>query len=197
MSDLTTKEKVKLQLGISGTTDDTLIDDIIAGISAQIETFCNREFTEATYTEYFDTTDGNNQKLFLRNTPVSSLTSVQYRGGTWGTPIWHNFIADYYFLTSNIGRVAFAGKLPEEEDYVKIVYVGGYKIDFTHETDITKHTLPADLEAIATDMVCQSYNLRATGGIKSESTEGQSVTFGEMTSVEIEKKLAPYRNYNI
>jgi hypothetical protein len=198
MSDLTTKAKCKLQLGIAttDTTSDDILDDIVTGISSQIETFCNRNFTRATYTQYIDTLE-TDQKLFVKNAPIVSITSLKYRGGTFGVPVWYDFIADYYYVSKEMGRIAFAGKLPKAEDYVQCIYVGGYLIDFANETDITKHTLPADLSGIATDMACEAYNLRKSGGVASESTEGQSVSYKQTSTNDMEKKLSAYRNYNL
>lgn len=195
MSNITTKEKVKTFLGISGTTHDNLIDELIKNATSSIERFCNRSFTEATYTEYFDT--DKVFKLFLRNFPVSSLTSVQYRGGTWGAITWLDLNVNDYLLNDN-GKVTFAFLLPEAEKYIKIVYVGGYKINFADELDITEHTLPADLTQIATEIVAQTFNQRASAGILTESTEGQSITYKDSDiTKQYSSRLASFRNINI
>jgi uncharacterized phiE125 gp8 family phage protein len=195
MSNITTKEKVKTFLGISGTTHDNLIDELIKNATASIERFCNRSFTEATFTEYFDT--DKVFKLFLRNFPVSSLTSVQYRGGTWGAITWLDLNVNDYLLNDN-GKVTFAFLLPEAEKYIKIVYVGGYKIDFTDETNPLQHTLPANLTQIATEIVAQTFNQRASAGILTESTEGQSITYKDSDiTKQYSSRLASFRNINI
>ena len=199
MADLTTKDKVKTYLGITSATSDTAITSIVSSISSQIEVYCNRSFTSTTYTEYFDTTEGY-KKIFLKNYPIATLTSVQYRDGTWGNITWTDFNSNDYLLSESSGKLNFAYSLPEAEKYVKVVYVGGYKIDFTNESDITKHTLPASLTQIATEMSAQTFNLAKSSGILSESTEGQSITYQSAQSDSsfnsVKKKLDLFRNYN-
>lgn len=193
--DLTTKAKVKAFLGIGGATHDTLLDELIKNATASIERFCNRSFTEASYTEYFDTEPVH--KIFLRNYPVASLTSVQYRGGTWGATTWLDLNVNDYLLNEN-GKVTFAFAFPEAEKYIKIVYTGGYKIDFDSESDPSLHTLPADLTQIATEIVAQTFNQRTSAGVLTESTEGQSITYKDSdVTKQYQSRLASFRNINI
>jgi uncharacterized phiE125 gp8 family phage protein len=195
-ADLTTKSKVKAYLGISGITHDTLLDELIKNATASIERFCNRSFTEASYTEYFDTVGGNS-KIFLRNYPVASLTSVKYRSGTWGAITWESLNVNDYILNDN-GKVAFSFPFPDAEKYLQIVYTGGYKIDFTDELDISAHTLPFDLTQVATEIVAQSFNLRTSVGISNESTEGQSITYKDSdVTKQYQSRLLAFRNINI
>jgi uncharacterized phiE125 gp8 family phage protein len=195
MSDITTKSKVKSYLGLSGTTHDTLLDELIKNATASIERYCNRNFTEATYTEYFDTEPV--AKLFLRNFPVSSLTSVQYRNGTWGAITWENLNINDYLLNEN-GKVSLAFVLPQAEKYIKIVYVGGYKIDFANETNPALHNLPADLTQIATEIVAQTFNQRTSVGISNETTEGQSITYKDSdVTKQYSSRLMSYRSINV
>lgn len=196
MADLTNKTKVKAYLGISGTTYDTLIDELIKNATASVEKFCNRNFTEDSYTEYFDTDPV--AKLFLRNFPVASLTSVQYRSGTWGAITWENLNVNDYLLNELTGKVSLAFVLPSAEKYIKIVYTGGYKIDFDNETDPLQHNLPADLTQIVTELVAQTYNLRTSVGISNESTEGQSITYKDSdVTKQYNNRLSSYRSVNI
>jgi len=199
MANLTTKEKVKTYLGLSGTTYDTLLDEIIKNISNQIEVFCNRNFEQDDYTEYFDTAYGDT-KVFVKAYPLESITSVSTRSGTFGNPSWIALNSNDYLLNEN-GKISFAFKLPDAERYLKVVYTGGYLIDFTDELDPTAHTLPASLTQIATEFVAKNFNLRKTSGILSETTEGQSVTFKsadtEIDDAYLTKRLAQFRNFNI
>lgn len=196
MSQLTTATKVKTYLGISGSTHDTLIDSLVTSASALVERYCNRNFTEGTYTQYFDTIAGDS-KVFLKNYPVSSLTSVQYRAGTWGAVTWEDLNANDYLLNEN-GKVDFAFPFVEAPKYFKIVYVGGYKIDFNNESNSSLHTLPFDLTQIVTEIVAQQFNLRASAGIQSETTEGQSITYKDAdTIMSFSKRLMPYRSLKI
>lgn len=196
MADLTTKTKVKSFLGISGSTYDTILDTLCKNVSAQIERYCNRSFTRATYTEYFDTKQGES-KIFLRNFPIVSLTTVKYRTGSYGSPTWTSFGADDYLLSESLGKISFAVNFPEAEKYLEIIYVGGYLIDFATEGSAT-HTLPSEIEQCATEWVASIFNTRKAKGVLTESTEGQSITFKETASgKEFLAGLSAYRNLNI
>ena len=195
MSDLTTKAKVKAQLGISDTTYDDYLDELITNISALVETYCNRNFTQASYTEYFDTNKGD-KKLFLRNLPVSSLSSVSYKTGNFGNPVYVAFNSNDYLLKDS-QTLVFAGSLPDSEQFVKVVYTGGYLIDFDTEGSAT-HTLPNDLELAVTELVALNFQQRQSEGVLSETTEGQSVTFSNTKFTDkLKNKLSAYRNINI
>jgi uncharacterized phiE125 gp8 family phage protein len=193
MADLTTLTKVKTYLGISGSTQDTLLSSLITAVSAGIESFCGREFGSATHTEYYDT-DGET-KIFLPNYPVSSLTSVKYQTGTWDNITWTTYPASGYLLTGDQGRLSFAGTLPKITKYLQIVYVGGYLIDFDNEGTAT-HTLPYDLTQIVNELIASTYNTRSSGGINTMSTEGQSITFSTQSiTKDYQNRLARYINY--
>ena len=195
MADLTTKAKVKTYLGVTGTTDDDLIDSIIDGVSAMAETFCKRNFLRATYTEYFDT-DSGDKKIFLRNTPIISVTSLSYKTGNFGNPTYVAYETNDYLL-KNTGIISLSHTMPDAEQFLKAVYVGGYLIDFATEGAVT-HTLPADLTQAITEIVAENYQQRASQSVLSETTEGQSVTFRDITLTnKMKQKLAPFVHYNI
>lgn len=196
MADLTTVAKVKDFLGIVSADNNSTFAVLIKGVSATMERYCGRSFLQASYTEYLDAKPGNT-KLFLKNWPITSLTSLKYRTGSWATPTWQAFGASDYLLTEEIGRVNLSVSLPEADKYIQAIYVGGYLIDFTDEDDLTSHTLPFDLTQIATEWVAKIFNTRKATGILSESTEGQSITFREQkVGTEFESRLAPFRNIN-
>ena len=181
---LTTKEKVKLLLGITVSTDDALIDMMIGWVTDFIENYCGgRRFKETTYTnEEYDQPEGD--KVFLRNWPVSSLTSVQYRTGTIASPTFISFDANDYILYGNEGFIKFFARFHGILGVAKALrfsFVAGYKIDFANELSAT-HTLPFDLTAVATQLVANIFNTKDSGGLKSESTEGQSVTYADMSA---------------
>lgn len=196
MADLTTKAKIKDFLGVTSSANDSQFTLLAENVSLAIERYCNRTFVRGTYTEYFDTQQGD-QYVFLRNHPIISVTSVKYRTGSWGSPTWTALPADDYMLVNDAGKIRFAGVLPEADKYIQVVYVGGYLIDFTTEGAVT-HTLPGDLEQIATEWAARVYQMRKSGGILSESTEGQSITFKtEKVAKEFLERLDAYRNIKI
>lgn len=81
---LTNISLVKSLLNIVGTSQDAWISSLQAAAEAVVESYCNRKFEKATYTEFYD---GSGQKtLILRQTPVVSITSVHEDfSGYYGT----------------------------------------------------------------------------------------------------------------
>lgn len=76
---LTRKEKVKAELGITGTDDDALFDDLIDEASSAIVSFCRRPFAREVLTE---TVPGYGDFLLkLERTPIISVSSVTKDSG--------------------------------------------------------------------------------------------------------------------
>jgi uncharacterized phiE125 gp8 family phage protein len=71
---LDTLDNVKLHLGVIGTTDDALLNQVRTAADAFVEQFCGRAFTGGSFTEDHP---GGSRVLFLRNYPISSVTSVK------------------------------------------------------------------------------------------------------------------------
>jgi len=186
---LTTLEKVKASLGIlpADTSKDVLINDFINQATSFIQNYCGRVFAMTTYTnELYDIPNGS--KLFTHNYPVASVASVQYRTGTIGAPTYVSFTTNDYLVYLAEGYISFIsqfgfglGSFVTGEQALRMTYDAGYLIDWANEGDPTLHTLPADLTMVATQLVAGMFNTRATQGLKSESTEGQSVDYGSIS----------------
>jgi hypothetical protein len=171
MKNLTTKERVKSLLGLTSTTHDTVIDQLVASVSGFIYGYTNRNFDEVDYVEVVD--GSGIHELYLRNYPVIALTSTKYRSGNVASPDWTDFQANTVSLTdSEMGELYFDGLCPKNKKNIQITYTAGYLIDFDHPTDITKHNLPADLSGVADNLVVRAFNKRKSTGITQESLEG-------------------------
>ena len=159
---------------------------MIAYITDFIENYCGkRRFKETTYTnEEYDLPDGI--FLFLRQFPISTLTLAQFFSGTLDTPSWTTFDVNSYQLYGNEGYVKFFGGFEREASQSRLLrftYTAGFKIDFANPYTAT-HTLPHDLTMVATQLTAKIFKLRTSEGIKSESTEGQSITYDKETDVD-------------
>lgn len=175
---LTTKEKVKTQLGITGTDSDAQIESLIGYITDFIEGSCGgRRFKRTTYSNEQYDTDDCKRDLFLKQMPVSSVTSVEYRTGTVTNPSWITYNADNYIPYLKEAYIHFFASLGKTHLGLRVTYIAGFLIDFTNETNATLHTLPQDISGLATDLVCLMIQKKGTDGIQSQTTEGQSVTF--------------------
>lgn len=175
---ITTKEKVKSQLGITDSGNDTLIDSLIGYVTDFIEGQCGgRRFKSTTYTrQQYDTCAGHND-VFLKHLPVTAVTLVEYRTGALSNPSWVTYNADNYIPYLEEGYIHFFATLGDSHLGLGVTYTAGFLIDFSNETNATLHTLPADISGVATDIIAQMINTKGADGIQSQSTEGQSITF--------------------
>jgi uncharacterized phiE125 gp8 family phage protein len=184
---LTTKEKVKGLLGISGSGSDALIDRLIKETTAMIETMTGRRFIETTYTEIIDgaidnvRTDPAKKSLVLENYPITAWTKLEYKSGTEVAPVWNEIDRNNYAIDLDRAIVRGFGEFPRGWQNLKATYDAGYLIDFTQENDPNFHTLPFDLTHACTSIVAGVYNRRTAQGIATESTEGQSITWASET----------------
>ena len=74
---LDTLANVKVRLGITSSADDTLLTALQATADAWIAEHCQRDFEGGTFTEYHP----GGAIVFLRNFPVTSVTSVKADSG--------------------------------------------------------------------------------------------------------------------
>jgi hypothetical protein len=75
MADLTTTTNVKEYLGITSSTHDTLIGNLVTRVSREIETYCQRTFNSTAYVlERYQPTD--NKIIYVDNYPLISLDRV-------------------------------------------------------------------------------------------------------------------------
>lgn len=74
-----TLTELKTYLKITDTSKDAFLQSCIDSSVKEIEDYCNRKLTSGTYTEYLD---GNSKsEMYLRNTPINSVTSISYFDG--------------------------------------------------------------------------------------------------------------------
>lgn len=127
---LTTKERIKTRLQITATTFDTVIDNMILAVTKRISQMCNRRFTQATFTnEMHDGSDlygAQRNALIVKNAPLGTITSVQYRSGLNTDPTWTTFSENDYTVDEQLGVLYFYTPLPHGKQNVRITYAGGF-----------------------------------------------------------------------
>jgi hypothetical protein len=127
---LTTIIRIKNRLGITVTEFDTLLTNLILGITAGIESICGRRFIQAQYTnEIHDGSDfynSNRRILIPKNAPIQAIASVQYKGGSNSTPLWTSFSEDDYDLDEEAGLLYFRSALPRGKRNIRITYTAGF-----------------------------------------------------------------------
>lgn len=78
MADLTTLANVKLYTGITGTDYDAILEEMIDAVTAQIERYCNREFTQANFRMFKFIQNDGAVNLKVRNHPVTRVYGAWY-----------------------------------------------------------------------------------------------------------------------
>jgi hypothetical protein len=195
---LTTLADLKTYLGITDTSEDTLLNLLIADGDAAILGYIGRAIEQATLTEYYS--GDRTQMLVLRQRPVTAVTSVHvddsgYAGQAAGafdsTTEW-TAGEDFYIRTeveneSNTGELVAIkgpgtftadgdpktwGEWPNGTGNVKVIYTAGYA------------TVPSDLAAACRILVAWMRASRDNGmPVKSERLGSYSYTLLDDTGI--------------
>lgn len=173
---LTTLPKVKIHLGISGSGEDDLLNQLIDEVDSVIQHYTGRKsFDSASRTEYLD---GNGKdELFLAHRPLTDVTGVwvdpdgYYGKGTDAFPSEDEWTEGSYFVPQSEEAaeenasmlVAINRVWPEGRGNIKVTYTAGYE------------TIPADLELAANMLVALTRKGRKEGGpLESETLDRYS-----------------------
>ena len=167
MSDLSTLEKVKSYLGVTGSGEDTLLGELLGAASARIRGHCGREITSATYTEQYD--GRGLGRIVLVQRPATSITTVHDaldRAFDSGSLV----DSDDYTLYGEEGIVELDPARAGFQDGVRnvqVVYVAGYS------------TVPADVDLAARILSAHWYNRLKAGadGLSKEALDKYRVQF--------------------
>lgn len=160
VASLTTVTKVKEYLGITTSTDDSLLARLVAASSRWFTNQCGRDIA---YTIYVDTVDGNGEDvMLLKNSPVSAITSVSVDGVV--IPVRPSLTGSGYVF--NTYSVILAGyEFTEGLQNVQIVYEAGLS------------PVPEDVEQAVIELVALKYRERSHVGNASQTLAGTSVSF--------------------
>ncbi len=198
---LTTKERVKARIEMTATALDTVIDTWVATATDFIEHACGgRRFKETTYTnELYDGSDlvsnpTRKQFLILRNTPVSTVTKIEYKTGLNSSPSWVEYsVNDYDVMPNGVIKIS----LPDGYQNVRVTYTAGYKIDFANQYNTANHTLPFDLSNLAEKMVIKLLKKRESEGKSQETLRDSTINWGSFIDSEDQVVINNYRRIYI
>lgn len=173
--DLTTLTRVKEVLGgLSGvTTEDAILGQLIAGVSARVAAELDREVQVGTLTEVLDAQVG--QKAFpLRGYPVTSITSVKEDtyDGSFGASA-ATLASSYYRVNKRNGLLSLVDwSVTGEPASIQVVYVGGMAAD----TAAFVAAFP-DIANAVDLQVAMLHRRRTTIGTSSVAMQGATVQF--------------------
>jgi hypothetical protein len=168
---LTDIASVRVFLGsLSLNYTDAEIQAAIDWACATVETYCNRTFTAADYTETYD---GNGQDvLYLRQYPINSVTSITLDDDTLDSD-------DY---TVEDTGIYYEDGWTKDRRNIVVVYNAGYS------------TIPADLHMVATRLAADLVNMTGQSGtIQSEKIGDYSYTLSAAATGQDNALNAGYR----
>lgn len=168
---LTTLADVKETLGIDAgdISQDNLIIRQINRATESIEGWCrlarDHHFAYTTYTqEEYDGT-GSDQ-LSLKMSPVTVLSSFQYRNTTQNENSWTDVDSDLYFTDLNAGVIDLLFRQTRDWNRYRVTYTAGFS------------TIPSDLaESCATLAAFYVDNLTTGSNVKRKREGGREIEY--------------------
>lgn len=149
--ELTTKTRAKLALGIADadTDEDTWLDIAIQSVSQRVEDYLDRKVEVAARTEEYDVANGRQISTFLRNYPVTSITSIK-NDQLWDFATATAIDSDNYHLDADTGEIHYAIDLAAGPKAIQVVYTAGLAANTTDLiTDYPVIAAAADLQIAA------------------------------------------------
>lgn len=192
---LTTVDRVRtVRLGIDSDQFDGLFANLIDSVTDFIEGECGRRFKQTDYVHSLYTVHSAGQQyLVLKQSPVTEVSSFQYRLGPNTTADWIDLDPQIWELLeggeSGIIEMTY-GSLPK---YLRVSFTAGYLIDWDSYSDETQHTLPADLSDLAERLVIKLFKRREAEGKMSDSFERSQIAWRDTLIEDDTRVLDRYR----
>jgi hypothetical protein len=202
----TTLARQKSFMGITSTTNDTLLTRLILSATDFVKKYTRRDFFRQAYSneQYHGT---GTTKLVLKNYPIDSgeTFSLQQRAPSWTDDVngdWQTIDTDQYIVDYDKGIIHFQGVFAKGILNWRVSYTAGFYVpadnEFDDETDDEKD-LPMDLEGAIWDLVSAYFNDRKTNkNIKSSRVRDISITYRSAVQKDEEMKrvLQFYRRFS-
>lgn len=145
--------KEELQIDAADTKNDSWLTKAINQASAQVSSFCNRQFAQATYQDvvrlerayrYWNVVHGPDNPISTRRWPLVSVTSITETFGSTVTTLTEGTDFEVNYDTAEIYRLNSDGD-PRKWPAVKltIIYKAGYVLPVAGGSPAS--TLPADI----------------------------------------------------
>lgn len=180
---MTTLAKVKAYLGITATTHDAVISELVVNVTAWIETYLNRSISA---TEDFEELfDGGDDLLMLSKYPLIEAPEIAYNAGTQASPIWTPIDPEMYEYNAKTGIIRLFAKSPNGLDRVRVTYTGGYE------------EIPSDIELIAKQLVARMFSQRKAQGKTHEGLGSASIDWTTQITQEQLEVLNKYKNVTV
>ena len=174
---LTQLTTVKTRLGITDTTDDTLLTNFIEFASARFERDTNRFLERATNTtEEFP---ADQTEILVARFPLESVTSFHLKENeTDGWVLQSNI----NYLIRRVCVISVSAPLGTRYEQARVTYTGGFVLPGS-SPGAGQTALPDDLEHACTEQVAYWYQNRFRLGLTSMPAEGR--TFFNIAQIDL------------
>jgi hypothetical protein len=201
---LTTLDRMKLMLGLTGIADeqtDAILTLLINRVSAWIERQTGRHLGKNSYVQKYDA--NGQQELVTIEYPVVAVEYIEEEGAVVDPSLYD------FEQTGNVGviyrddgwlhagyRAGLAYDIIAIKRVIKISYTAGYVLP-KDATEDDPQTLPADLEGLLWDIVSQTYTNLQNGsqGLNAFSISDVRWDFDKTTHSEWTQLINLYRRY--
>lgn len=204
--DLVVLARLKAELGLTGSQDDTELQDIITEVSQTVVDRCGRVFAQETVTETLQGT--NDLRLVLARTPVMAIASVAISGQVLLSTDYFLENADAGILYRTIGWMAFRSSVAPisldvlagtGEPNIVVTYTGGFILPtfdaIDTATPLIGPRLPGSVSRAALELAKVQWQTRARDrGLASERIGDYSYTRRTAADVlaDLDAVLAPW-----
>jgi hypothetical protein len=157
---LVTRAEYKAYQGISSTTSDATIDALIVKVSELVKSLCGRTFVDYVNDAKVEYSEGGSPTIELAETPVLSVSSLEYSSDYGQTYTALTEYENYVFskTSNNLRPILVASPPPEILGYVPYgsrsnpmfpEAINGYRVTYTAGYE----TLPEDLKLAILDLI--------------------------------------------
>jgi len=168
---LVTLQQAKDRLGITGTTEDTTLEELINSISDDFELYCGRIFRELTITGY-ELKGTDRQEIVLSQRPITAISKIELNSIELETKD-NDELGGYYLIPDGMGREGYTGKVGRQCGWVSTGFVNN-KLEYTKDTDFRNinisvdytggfETIPSNLQNATLTEISREYNYQNQG----------------------------------
>ena len=179
--DFTTIAAVKLHLGVTVATDDAILQSWVTGASAWLLSVLSRPIKTASYTETKN--GGGGDRIWLRNGPVTGITSLKIDGLTIPAATVGGTDSGWLWNNEDDQVLALRGyTFTRARSNVVVAYVAGFA------------AVPADIERACVSIVAWRYKEKDRIGHASKTAGTETVAFQTTaTAADVKVLLDQYR----
>jgi len=179
---LTQLATIKNRLGITDTTDDTLLNNLIKFASGRFERDCHRQFERTV--NAVEEFAGDVMEVRVARFPIESVSQFHLKDNETDGWVLQNGV-DY--LVRRACVISLGGALGNQAQQAKVTYTGGYVLPGTTPGS-GQTALPDELEQACVEQVAYWYQNRHRLGLLSVPADGR--TFYQLAKIDLLPNVA-------